>query len=104
MLANDYQRKAMRTVNFESLVNCGLGLAGEAGEVADIIKKAVFHGHDLDKEALVEELGDCLWYIAVTARLMEISLADVMKKNIDKLRKRYPNGFEIERSINRENN
>lgn len=79
----------------------GLGIAGEAGEVADLIKKHVGHGHDLDRNKLVKELGDVLWYIAAIATLNGLSLADVAITNVAKLRLRYPEGFSEEASRNR---
>lgn len=102
--ANTYQMAAMRTANEKclNLANAGLGLTGEAGEAADIIKKHLFHGHELDKEALVKELGDVLWYVALAADLIGVKLADIMLLNVAKLRERYPDGFSEERSRNRD--
>lgn len=103
---NEYQGLANMTRNKditynESLTNYGLGLAGEAGEVADIIKKYVFHGHTISKDDIVKELGDVLWYIATLASVMHISLEDIANMNIEKLKKRYPEGFNKMDSINR---
>jgi NTP pyrophosphatase (non-canonical NTP hydrolase) len=78
-----------------------MGLAGEAGEVVDYLKKVYFHGHEIDKEKLKLELGDVLWYVSNLALLHEISLNDVGRSNIQKLEKRYPEGFSVEKSINR---
>jgi NTP pyrophosphatase (non-canonical NTP hydrolase) len=102
-----YQRSAMRTVNpvtdfSATLAINALGIAGEAGEVADYVKKVVGHGHSLDKEVLKEELGDVLWYIAVMADMLGMKLSDVADANIAKLRERYPDGFSSERSVNRQ--
>lgn len=108
MTINDYQHEAMRTasgMNYEHhgmLMNGALGLCGESGEVADIIKKTVFQGHTLDAEHIVEELGDVAWYIAITAHALGYTLEEVLQKNVNKLRKRYPDGFEAERSLHRE--
>lgn len=122
---NDYQELAMRTndglsskrvidtiikdvttpdnaINPGELLNGALGLTGEAGEVGDIIKKHIFHGHDLDKEALYKELGDVCWYLALLCESLNISIHDIAKMNIDKLLKRYPKGFSESASINRE--
>lgn len=101
--ANDYQQAALRTANPEcrNIENCGLGLCGESGEVADIIKKHTFQGHPLDKERIKKELGDVAWYMAVLADVLGFSLSDVLETNVEKLRKRYPDGFSTERSINR---
>lgn len=106
MTMTNYQVLAQRTSNTEGelkILNGVLGLTGEAGEVADIVKKALFQGHELDEEHLVEEIGDCLWYIAELATALGITLDDVAKRNIDKLRRRYPDGFDAERSVNRPN-
>lgn len=112
LLANDYQQQAARTLidapdneytNEEiMLVWNALGLAGEAGEVADTIKKAVFHQHGLDRDHLIKELGDVLWYVAALCTKLDIPMSLVMERNIAKLRARYPDGWDTERSINRE--
>lgn len=78
-----------------------LGITGEAGEVADLIKKHVGHDHDLDRNKVKKELGDVLWYVAVLANSLGISLQEVAQGNIDKLAARYPNGFNVEQSKNR---
>lgn len=80
---------------------CGLGIAGEAGEVADLIKKEYFHDHDRNPEKIKEELGDVLFYVAICAWLYGFTLDEVAQANTDKLAARYPNGFESERSKNR---
>jgi len=84
------------------LSGLALGLVGESGEVADLIKKVVAHGHPLDAEKLAQELGDVLWYLAVTADALGFSLDEIANRNITKLRARYPNGFSPGRSIDRE--
>lgn len=98
---NDYQHIAGRTANphRNALINYALGIAGE---VADIIKKYSFHGHELDKDDLAKELGDVLWYLSNIANEVGIDLERIAMLNIEKLQKRYPNGFDQERSINRE--
>jgi NTP pyrophosphatase (non-canonical NTP hydrolase) len=101
-----YQRLAQRTANAKMdplmrLAVAGLGIAGEAGEVADMIKKHVGHGHPLDKEKLSKELGDALWYVQEISEVLDIPLEDIAAGNILKLMKRYPEGFSEERSINR---
>jgi NTP pyrophosphatase (non-canonical NTP hydrolase) len=103
---NDYQELAARTLgrdrtHEQQLANAALGLTGEAGETAELIKKHLFHATPLDQDALVKELGDCLWYIAAFATVQGVSLDDIAQRNIDKLRKRYPEGFDPERSRNR---
>ncbi len=70
-----------------------LGLAGEAGEVANLVKKGVFHRHGLDKSSLKKELGDVLWYATTLCTYLGLDLGEVMKANIDKLQLRYPAGF-----------
>ena len=108
LTAHDYQIAALRTVNsFEEddlVLNGALGLSGETGEVADHIKKFKFQGHDLDREYLAKELGDICWYISILAKGIGYDLATIMEMNIDKLKKRYPNGFEASRSVNRKEN
>lgn len=103
MNLNEYQELAARTANSHEyeLANYGLGIAGEAGEVADLIKKAVFHGHDIPKDEVKKELGDVLWYLSRIASLAGLTLDEVATGNIDKLMKRYPEGFSTERSVNR---
>ena len=104
---NDYQAAASRTLAPErrldnnSLAMVGLGLAGETGEVVDLIKKVVAHDHPLDRRKLVLEMGDVLWYITALATLLEVPLETVAFTNIEKLKKRYPNGFDSARSRNR---
>lgn len=107
MTPNEYQIAAMRTsgktiLPADHLINGALGLAGESGEVSDIVKKVMFQGHKLDKEHLAKELGDICWYIAETATAIGYDLETIMQMNIDKLMKRYPDGFSADRSQNRE--
>lgn len=83
------------------LLNGALGLTGEAGEVADQIKKLIFHGHDLDRDGLIKELGDVCWYLALLCHAIGVPLEEVMTLNIEKLKKRYPEGFSESASINR---
>lgn len=109
MTINEYQKLAMVTLNpalspKDVLINGVMGLCGEAGEAIDIVKKHLAQGHALDREALVEELGDIAWYLAETAYILGVPLEDVLQKNIDKLKKRYPEGFQESRSVFREEN
>ncbi|MCS1393998.1 nucleoside triphosphate pyrophosphohydrolase family protein [Lysinibacillus boronitolerans] len=106
MKLNEYQLLATRTAaqHDNELVNYGLGIAGEAGEVADLIKKAMFHGHVIDQVEVKKELGDVMWYLANIARLAGLSLDEIAEANIEKLKKRYPDGFSTEASINRAEN
>lgn len=78
-----------------------LGLAGEAGEVADLLKKTVGHGHPLDRAKLVKELGDVAWYLTAIALAHGIGLDEIMSENDRKLRERYPEGFNCEASMKR---
>lgn len=106
MTINEYQNLAMRTVNpdldkDQMLINAVMGLCGESGEAIDIVKKWYAHGHELDREHLKKELGDIAWYIAEAATALGLSLDEILEANIDKLRKRYPEGFATERSVDR---
>lgn len=99
---NDYQQAALRTAGAtDLLLNGVMGLNGEAGECIDIVKKHLFQGHPLDREDLAKELGDVAWYLAVTAHAIGYDLETVLEMNIKKLRDRYPDGFDAERSNNR---
>lgn len=104
MKVNEYQELAMTTLNPELnkrdvLINSVMGLCGESGEAIDIVKKWMAQGHELDKEHLVKELGDIAWYLAEAATALDIPLQDILQSNIDKLKKRYPEGFETKRSL-----
>ena len=104
MTINEYQTLAMTTLNptlskKEILINSVMGLCGESGEAIDIVKKWLSQGHELDKERLVKELGDIAWYLAEAATVLEIPLEEILIANIEKLKKRYPEGFDVERSI-----
>ncbi len=106
MTVNEYQKLAMTTLNPELnkkdvLINGVMGLCGESGEAIDIVKKHLAQGHDLDREGLIKELGDIAWYLAETATALDVSLEEVLERNIEKLRKRYPEGFDAEQSRNR---
>ena len=107
MTLNEYQKLAMTTLNpaldqKDVLINGVMGLCGESGEAIDIVKKWLAQGHELDKEKLAKELGDIAWYLAETATALDLDLEDIFKANIEKLRKRYPEGFDSARSIHRE--
>lgn len=119
MTINEYQNECMRTTNgmpetiiltrannyisnnYATLLNGLMGLNGEAGECIDIFKKTIFHGHPFDVEHLAKELGDVAWYLAVSANAIGYDLETIFQMNVDKLNKRYPDGFETERSKNR---
>lgn len=106
MTLNEYQDLAMTTSNKgqtenERLINAALGLAGEGGEVCDALKKFLAHGHPLDKTGLLLECGDVMWYVCLLAKALNSDLETIAQMNVDKLKKRYPDGFSSERSINR---
>lgn len=125
MTGNEYQKAALRTASLTGknnkvspmveillergypvsdliLLNGALGLGGESGEVEDQVKKSIFQGHALDKEHLAKELGDVAWYLAVAAHAIGYDLDTIFQMNVDKLWARYPNGFEAEKSLHRE--
>ena len=107
MTINEYQSLAMRTLNpalsdQDVLINGVMGLCGEAGEAIDIVKKHLHQGHALDREGLIKELGDVAWYLAEIAQALDIDLETVLQLNLQKLKKRYPQGFDVEKSMNRE--
>lgn len=106
---SQYQTAAVstRAKNLDADMNLAvlaLGLTGEAGEVADIIKKIVGHKHPMGvegKQKLLMELGDVMWYIACLSESLGFDMADVAQANIEKLQARYPDGFSTEKSMNR---
>ena len=106
MEINEYQTLAMTTLNpalsqKDVLINSVMGLCGESGEAVDIVKKWLAQGHQLDKEHLAKELGDIAWYLAEAATALDLNLEDILEANIEKLKKRYPEGFDIHRSLER---
>lgn len=106
MDADKYQDYAIRTLPQEvehkdNVMTCALGL-GESGEVQNVIKKEYFHGHAIDKQKIVDEIGDMLWYAAALCHLYNLRLSDVLDHNLQKLQRRYPQGFSKERSVNRD--
>lgn len=109
MTPNEYQKECLRTEPTDAKIskttrieNGLMGLNGEAGEAIDILKKFLFQGHSLDKEHLAKELGDVAWYLAISADALGYTLEDIFQMNISKLKKRYPDGFDADRSINRD--
>lgn len=107
MDANEYQTLAMKTLNpalgkKDVLINAVMGLCGESGEVIDLVKKHLAQGHELDREKMINELGDVAWYLAECAAALDADLNEVFEKNIEKLRRRYPDGFDAKRSIERD--
>ena len=106
MTGNEYQKLAMTTLNpdlskTDVLINGVMGLCGESGEALDIVKKHLHQGHPLDKEKLLKELGDIAWYLAEVAYALDTPLDQVLEGNIAKLKARYPEGFDTEKSLHR---
>lgn len=115
MNLNEYQELSKRTMpspdgfyplggyvyGTKSKANYAMGLSGEAGEVTDLIKKELFHGHPTDREEVKNELGDLMHYVAGLVTMYNLTLEEVATGNIEKLMKRYPEGFSPERSVNR---
>jgi NTP pyrophosphatase (non-canonical NTP hydrolase) len=102
---NEYQELSKRTMpkqyNRDAIANYAMGLSGEAGETTDLIKKELFHGHDRDAEKVKKEIGDVLHYASGLATMYGFSLEDAAITNIEKLRKRYPAGFNTQDSLKR---
>lgn len=100
---SDYQKKASRTlidkpdfvISDKDVMTswCAIGLAGEAGEVLELIKKGIYHQQGIDIEKVKKELGDVTWYISGLCTVLGIKLADVLENNIEKLNIRYPDGY-----------
>ena len=106
MQVNEYQKAAMATLNpaldkKDVLINSVMGLCGESGEAIDIVKKWLMQGHELDREHLVRELGDVAWYLAEAATALDVPLEAVFQGNLDKLRQRFPDGFDVGASVKR---
>ena len=123
MTGNEYQKLASRTNDgladvrltkmliehapaycwdIGGVLNACLGLAGEVGELNDMIKKWVFHEKELDETHLKKELGDVMWYVAMMCESMGWDLDDILQMNIDKLKARYPDGFDPIKANNRQ--
>jgi len=106
MTLNEYQDLAQRTSRKdltpkEHLMNGLLGLAGECGECCDLMKKHAYQDGRFIRDDMVDELGDVMWYAAETAKALGVTLEEVAQHNIDKLRKRYPDGFDADKSLHR---
>ena len=103
---NEYQALAQRTSNTKTrsdkIENGLLGLFGEGGECADIFKKCMFQGHEFDRDHMLKEAGDILWYIAELVSGLGTTLELVARMNINKLKARYPEGFDPDKSMNRQ--
>ena len=101
-----FQEEALRCMRsdlpYEAICsNMCMGLAGETGETVDIFKKHIYQGKDLDINDVIEEIGDILWYIAKLCNVNKITMKECMESNVEKLRKRYPNGFSIKDALER---
>lgn len=105
MTGNEYQIKAARTINYdnnlkEREMHALHGMVGEIGEINSIYQK-VYQGHTISEDHLMKEVGDLLWFIAEFCTAKHWTLEKVMETNIDKLLKRYPSGFDSEKSLYR---
>lgn len=105
MKGNEYQLLASVTMNNgltkeEQKYHALFGMVGEIGEIHSLYQKT-YQGHDFDKNHVLSEVGDLLWFIAEYCTAQGVNLEDVMEQNIEKLRKRYPDGFEIHKSLHR---
>ena len=106
MTLDEYELAATRTLNAalderERLMDAAAGLAEEAGEVLGQVRKHLYQQRPLDRERLTTELGDALWCLTIAAQSIGVSLSDVARANIEKLRRRYPDGFSNEASAQR---
>lgn len=88
-----YQKEAFSLAGTTDTRMFGLGITGEAGEVAELVKKAVYHAKAYPLDEMIKELGDVLWYVSGMAAAHNVSLSTVADANLAKLRARYPNGF-----------
>lgn len=106
MELDTYMRKAARTINYnldygENEMHALYGMCSEVGEIHSIYQK-VYQGHDFSDEHLIEEIGDLMWMIAELCVVRGYSLDHICQRNIDKLKSRYPDGFDTEHSLHRE--
>lgn len=99
--AADYNFRLNENMDAGGILNACLGLSGEVGELNDMVKKMIFHDKATDMEHLKKEVGDVMWYIAMFCHSMGWDMADVAEMNVEKLRARYPYGFDTVRSNNR---
>lgn len=105
MQMNQYQALAQRTMNpcldsFEQIYHALHGMVSEIGELHGLYQKH-YQGHELDSEHLKKELGDLMWFIAEYCTAYGWTMEEIARMNIEKLKARYPKGFEEERSLNR---
>ena len=106
MTINEYQALARRTQNKELTPvdrreHALKGMCSEVGEIHGVYQK-VYQGHEVNTDEVIKELGDVMWFVAEMADALGVDLDDVAQRNIDKLRRRYPEGFAADKSINRE--
>lgn len=105
MEANEYQKLAARTINnnlldMEKEKHALHGMVGEVGELHSLYQK-VYQGHTFDEEHAKKEVGDLLWFVAEYCTAMNWSMSDIMQMNIDKLKARFPDGFDVDKSLHR---
>lgn len=101
-----FQGSVARTMNKklafgEAISNYSMGLAGEAGEVLEPLKKFLYHGHTMDRAKVSDELADVIWYVCALANTLEVDMGAALERNEAKLRARYPEGFDTNNSVNR---
>ena len=106
MTINEYTQHVLRTASttepgMHTLLNGVMGLSGESGECIDLMKKVMFQGHAVEEKQMAEELGDVAFYLALSAHAIGYDLETVLQMNVDKLKERYPDGFDPDRSRNR---
>lgn len=107
MTFEEYKTAALATINpalsdRDKLINAAMGLAGESGEAIDLVKKWLYVGHEFDTQHFIRELGDIAWYLAEAVDALHIPLESIFQANLDKLAKRYPNGFSLDASVHRQ--
>lgn len=107
MEIKEYQELALNTkapllTLLDENIHMTLGMVTEAGEIADVFKKKLAYGKEIDYVNVKEELGDIMWYIANMCNVNGWDLRDILQTNIDKLRTRYPNKFTTDSALNRD--
>lgn len=106
MTLKDYQTKCLRTFNKKDLLtdmlHMSLGMVTEASEIADVMKKHIAYGREIDIVNIKEELGDLLWFIMGMCETINLDVEDVMQTNINKLAVRYPEKYTDELALNRD--
>jgi NTP pyrophosphatase (non-canonical NTP hydrolase) len=116
MRASEYQEETARTdlknylavehrlenVRLQRLIHYGMGMVTEAGEFIDMLKKHMMYGKPLDRTNLIEEIGDLAWYMARACDELCIDFEEVLRRNIEKLKTRYPEKFTEDKALNRD--